>query len=120
MEPWTRDARRGKVSAPVPFLRWHARGQNPPGAPLDAGDAAWFQPTEEPESGLPDRWSVFGTEGRWLGTLPELDYPVRFNMFVSCHWRFSPCWIDRDFFLAVRRDGVGVERVEGYRIRRNG
>ncbi len=85
---------------------------------VDTEGYLWVKEWSDSESGLPDQWSVFGTGGRWLGTLPEPQYPVRFNMFVSCHWRYSPCWIDRDFFLAVRRDGVGVERVEGYRIRR--
>ena len=85
---------------------------------VDTEGYLWVKEWSESESGLPDRWSVFSSEGRWLGTLPEPEYPVRFNMFVSCHWRYSPCWIDRDFFLAVRRDGLEVERVEGYRIRR--
>ena len=30
----------------------------------------------------------------------------------------DPCWIDRDFLLVVRHGELGVERVEGYRIRR--
>ena len=31
---------------------------------------------------------------------------------------FVPYWVDRDMFLTIRRDEYGVERVEGYRIRR--
>lgn len=39
---------------------------------------------------------------------------------MHCHRFLGPCRIDRDFLLAVRRDELGIERVEGYRIRRGG
>ena len=76
--------------------------------------------TTRSESGMEDHWSVFSPEGSWLGAVAEPPDPLPpyFGPYFGCHWRFSPCWIDRDFFLAIRRDELGVERVEGYRIRR--
>ncbi len=49
---------------------------------------------------------------RWLGSLRSFPDPL------ACHWYISPCWIGTDYFLTVRRDELGEERVEGYRIRR--
>ena len=63
---------------------------------------------------IPDQWSVFGPDGRWLGVVRALpDY-------FMCRWWWIPCWVDRDFLLTVRIDDDLVERVEGYRIRRDG
>ena len=69
--------------------------------------------TPGPWRGLvaPDQWSVFSPEGRWLGVVPA---PPGF----LCSNRGPPCWMGRDFFLGVKRDEMGIERVEGYRIDR--
>lgn len=61
---------------------------------------------------MPDQWSIFDPQGRWLGVIPALPD------LMLCHRFLVPCWIDREFLLAVRRDEMGIERVEGYRIRR--
>ena len=84
------------------------------GLVVDAEGYLWVREWSASEAGMPDQWSVFGPEGRWLGVIPA--WPD----LTLCHWRLSPCWIDRDFLLAVRRDELGIERVEGYRIRRGG
>ncbi|MCY4571173.1 MAG: 6-bladed beta-propeller [Gemmatimonadetes bacterium] len=82
------------------------------GLVVDAEGHLWVREWSASEAGMPDQWSVFGPDGRWLGVLPALPD------LMLCHWFLGPCWIDRDFLLAVRRDELGIERVEGYRIRR--
>ena len=82
------------------------------GLVVDAEGYLWVREWSASEAGMPDQWSVFGSDGRWLGVIPA--WPD----LMLCHWRLSPCWIDREFLLAVRRDELGIERVEGYRIRR--
>ena len=84
------------------------------GLVVDAEGYLWVREWSASEAGIPDQWSVFGPDGRWLGVIPG--WPD----LRLCHRRLSPCWIDRDFLLAVRRDELGIERVEGYRIRRDG
>ena len=79
---------------------------------VDTEGYLWVREWSSGESGVPDRWSVFSPEGRWLGTIPSLPD------LLECHWYISPCWIGRDYFLVLRRDDFGDERVEGYRIRR--
>lgn len=50
-------------------------------------------------------WSVFDSEGRWLGTL---DLPLP-----------HITWLGKDLVLGVQRDpDTGVETVEGYRVNR--
>ena len=90
------------------------RDFHPPAAGLfvDPQGYLWVSGWSAPEVGGPDRWSVFSPEGRWLGVLPA---PV---LRVPCHFYLNPCWMGTDFFLAVGRDELGRERVEGYRIRR--
>ena len=80
---------------------------------VDAEGHLWVREWSHSESGMPDQWSVFGPDGRWLGVIP--DAPPDFN---PCTRLGTPCWIGSDFLLTVRRDVMGVERVEGYRIRR--
>ncbi|MYG81714.1 MAG: hypothetical protein F4187_08115 [Gemmatimonadetes bacterium] len=85
---------------------------------VDAEGYLWVMEWSASESGIPDQWSVFGPDGRWLGVLafpPDLAAPDR-NL---CLQYTTTCWIDRDYFLIVRQDELGVERVEGYRIRRD-
>ena len=55
----------------------------------------------------PAGWTVFGTEGRLLGTvdLPE---------------EFRPLHIGSDFVLGVATDDLGVERVRMYRLEKGG
>ena len=84
------------------------------GLVVDAEGHLWVREWSAAEPGMPDQWSVFSPEGRWLGVVRGVP-----DLFL-CYRRMSPCWVDRDFLLAVRRDELGVERVEGYRIRRDG
>lgn len=84
------------------------------GLVVDTDGNLWVREWSAAEPGMPDQWSVFSPDGRWLGVVRGVP-----DLFL-CHQRISPCWVDRDFLLAVRRDELGVERVEGYRIRRDG
>ncbi len=77
----------------------------------------WVKEWSASESGLPDQWSVFSPDGRWLGVLPFPLNPAAPDLQM-CGRRSTPCWVGRDYFLVVRRDELGVERVEAYRIRR--
>ena len=79
---------------------------------VDLEGYLWVREWSVGETGMPDQWSVFSPDGRWLGTLPSFPDPL------GCHHFISPCWIGKDYLLAVRRDEFGDERVEGYRIRR--
>ena len=82
------------------------------GLHVDPEGYLWVSEWSASEVGGPDQWSVFSPEGRWLGVLsaPRLEVPCgRFR---------NRCWMGADFFLALRRDELGRERVEGYRIRR--
>ena len=95
---------------------------HPPIADLivDPEGYLWVREWSDSESGIADQWSVFNPEGRWLGALPLPWDPVGADS-GSCGLRTSAlCWMDGDFFLTVRRDELGVERVVGYRIRRGG
>ena len=77
----------------------------------------WVKEWSASESGIPDQWSVFSPDGRWLGVLPFPPDPGAPD-YQMCGRDATPCWVGRDYFLVVRRDALGVERVEGYRIRR--
>ena len=79
----------------------------------------WVKEWSASESGIPDQWSVFSPDGRWLGVLSFPPNPAAPDLQM-CGRQSTPCWVGGDFFLVVRRDELGVERVEGYRIRRNG
>ena len=63
---------------------------------------------------MPDQWSVFDADGRWLGIVPGRPDLFLCNRLVS----LGLCWLGKDYFLTVSQDEDGVERVEGYRIRR--
>ena len=111
----------GEPAPPNVFDGMPMRESFPPvtGPVVDAEGYLWVMGWSASESDLPEQlWSVFSPDGRWLGVLAEPPDPLTFGIRGACHWRFSPCWIDRDFFLTIRRDELGVERVEGYRIRR--
>lgn len=84
---------------------------------VDAEGYLWAREWSASESGIPDQWSVFGPTGRWLGILPFPPNPAGPDLQM-CGRHSTPCWVGKDFFLTVRRDELGVERVEGYRIRR--
>ena len=97
-----------------PLLRATPRRDfHPPVAGLlvDPKGYLWVSGWSASDVGVPDRWSVFSPDGRWLGVLPAP------RLEVPCSRR-RPCWMGTDLFLAVRRDELGRERVEGYRIRR--
>ena len=97
-----------------PLLRATPRRDfHPPVAGLlvDPEGYLWVSGWSALEVGGPDRWSVFSPEGRWLGVLPAP------KLEVPCSRRRA-CWMGSDFFLALRRDELGQERVEGYRIQR--
>ena len=87
------------------------------GLVVDAEGYLWVREWSESETGWPDRWSVFSPWGRWLGVLSVPPEPALSDLFM-CYKFFVPCWVDRDMFLTIRRGEYGVERVEGYRIRR--
>ena len=80
----------------------------------------WVKEWSASESGIPDQWSVFSPEGRWLGILPFPPNPARAGQEVC--GKSGHCDLldgDRDYFVILRQDELGVERVEGYRIRRD-
>lgn len=86
---------------------------------VDPEGYLWVREWSGSESGTPDQWSVFNPDGRWLGVLP---FPWKTDPAQSNSCGSSSrvlCWVDKDFFVAVRQDELGVERVEGYRIRRD-
>ncbi|MDE2654020.1 MAG: hypothetical protein OXI71_09410 [Gemmatimonadota bacterium] len=85
---------------------------------VDTEGYLWAR-SRSPGMGLGDHWSVFSPEGRWLGVMPV---PWGGGASGLCRGQgyTSPCWVDTDFFMILRRDEFGVERVEGYRIRRGG
>lgn len=55
--------------------------------------------------GAPPAWSVFETDGRWLGDVPMPP-------------GFTPGWIGEDRLVGVRHDSLGVERVAVYWVER--
>ena len=84
---------------------------------VDAAGYLWVREWSESESGVPDQWSVFSPPGRWLGVLPFPPDPAAPDLRMCARYS-TRCWVGRDFFLIVREDELGRERVEGYRIRR--
>ncbi len=84
----------------------------------DAEGHLWVREWSTSESGIPDQWSVFSPEGRWLGILPFPPNPASPDLEM-CGKSAPPCWVGKDYFVIVRKDELGVERVEGYRIRRD-
>ena len=93
---------------------WPRRKHHPAvaGLSVDAEGYVWVREWSESDSGMTDQWSVFGPEGRWLGVLQMSAIP----------WlcRHGTCWIDRDWLVVLRLDTLGVEKIEGYRIHRDG
>lgn len=109
----------GEPLPPSIFDGMPRRESQPPVAGLVVGTDGylWVKEWSASETGWADQWSVFSPWGRWLGVLTVPPDPVFTDLFM-CYKAFVPCWVDRDMFLAVRRGELGVERVEGYRIRR--
>ena len=87
------------------------------GLVVDAEGHVWVREWSASETGVPDQWSVFSPWGRWLGVVAVPPETSTSDLFM-CYRFFVPCWVDEEMFLTVRRDELGVERVEGYRIRR--
>ena len=85
------------------------------GFTVDAEGYLWVSEYSDSETWLLGQWSIFGPDGRWLGVLA-----VPGDQYVALFCGRITCWIDRDFLLVLVRDQFGVERVEGYRIRRGG
>jgi hypothetical protein len=83
---------------------------------VDTEGYLWTKEWSGSESGIPDQWSVFDPEGVWLGVLPVPPNPQPMDLLLCT--LFDPCWVGRDLVLMIRRDELAVERVEGYRIRR--
>ncbi|MDE2882556.1 MAG: hypothetical protein OXU69_09100 [Gemmatimonadota bacterium] len=86
---------------------------------VDADGYVWVREWSASESGIPDQWSVFSPEGRWLGVLSFPPDPAAPDLNL-CERTGSNCRVGKDYFLVVRRDELGRERVEGYRVRRDG
>ena len=109
----------GEPLPPGIFDGMPRRESHPPvaGLVVDADGYLWVREWSASETGWADQWSVFSPWGRWLGVL-TLPPDSSFTDLFMCYKSFVPCWLDRDMFLAVRRGELGVERVEGYRIRR--
>ena len=98
-----------------PFVEWLPRRDGWPAVATLVADAKghlWAGEWSDSESGMPDRWSVFGPRGRWLGVVVGRSDPY------LCRWPSAPCWIGDDLFLLVRHGDHGAERVEGYAIRK--
>ena len=93
---------------------WPRREHHPEvaGLSVDADGHLWVREWSKSESGMPDQWSVFDPEGRWLGVVRMSAIP----------WlcRHGTCWIDRDWLVVLKLDTLGRERIEGYRIHRDG
>ena len=86
---------------------------------VDAEGHLWVREWSDRETGLPDQWSVFDPDGRWLGVVPGEPDLWLCNRTIP----IKICWFGTDHFLTVRRDedGLdGIERIEGYRVRREG
>lgn len=129
--PVTEQARRARAQNGIRFLSVFPEGEwrlplieatpksetYPPVHALlvDAEGHLWVREWSESETGLPDRWSVFSPEGRWLGFLDEPP-PTGLPDLSHCH----RCWIGTDSYVTVRIDEWGAERVEVYRILRDG
>lgn len=129
--PVTEQARRARAQNGIRFLSVFPEGEwrlplieatpksetYPPvhGLLVDLEGHLWVREWSESETGLPDRWSVFNPEGRWLGFLDEPP-PTGLPDLSHCHL----CWIGTDSYVTVRIDEWGAERVEVYRILRDG
>lgn len=85
---------------------------------VDTEGYLWVREWSVSESGIPDQWSVFSPEGRWLGVLAFPPDPAAPDLDL-CGRITSNCRVGKDYFLVVRRDELGRERVEGYRIWRD-
>ena len=102
---------------------------------VDAEGYLWVREWTASEAAVPDQWSIFSPQGRWLGAL-AVPTDLAGRDLHLCHWLSGterdeigghrqptrtrlPCWVGREFFLTVRQDELGVERVEGYRIHRD-
>jgi len=81
---------------------------------VDSEGNLWAREWSTSETGMPDQWSVFSQEGRWLGVLEGPEDPW------LCLENVLPCWFGKDFVLVLRVDDYGREMVAGYRIHKEG
>lgn len=97
---------------------WPKRKHHPAISSLSTDPAGmlWVREWSASDSGLPDQWSVFDTGGRWVGVLRGSPAP-----WLCYRWpQPAPCWTDRNWLLVLRADALGQERIEGYRIHKDG
>ena len=89
---------------------------------VDTEGYLWVMERSGSSTGSGVQWSVYSAAGRWLGVMPVpwSGGLARCQGSGGIHGQTSGCWVDRDFFVILRRDELGVEMVEGYRIRRGG
>ena len=85
---------------------------------VDTEGYLWVREWSASETGAPDQWSVFTPEGRWLGFMAVPWDRATTGGLSLCQGYTSSCWVDRDFFVILRRDELDVERIEAYRIHR--
>ncbi len=78
---------------------------------VDSEGFLWVKEWSGSETGLPDQWSVFSPQGRWLGVVAGHPDPWLCTAM-------SPCWIDSEFMIVQRFSAIGVETIEGHRIRK--
>ncbi len=81
---------------------------------VDSEGNLWTREWSTSETGMPNQWSVFSQEGRWLGVLEGPEDPW------LCLGNVLPCWFGKDFVLVLRVDDYGREMVAGYRIHKEG
>ena len=115
--------------------RYQALGESPPeglleeiraietyppiaGLRVDAEGFLWVAEYPDSETWWATQGSVFDPDGRWLGVLAmPISAPVCPGSLAGCGFDI-PVHIDRDFYVVMLPDTLGVERAVAYRIHR--